>query len=250
MDALRRRTDLCTERLGIGSPSAFGQRGIEKRLAALGQLTELSGNRLLDVGCGDGAYTVRLASGYEQVDAVDVEPERLKVFTDRGTDITLHSMLAEELAFDAETFDTVTMIEVLEHVADVDRTLEQVHRVLKPNGRLCLTTPNRYFPIETHGFAVRGKRYAPARGPFLPWLVPLHARLADARSFTARGLTATLRRHGLAPVRLDYMMPPFDRSALGQRIRPITDRIERSPLRRFGMALVIVAQKTPSEAGP
>ncbi len=43
-------------------------------------------------------------------------------------------------------------------------------------------------------------------------------------------------------------MPPFDRSGLGRRIRPFTDFAERSPLRRFGMALVVTARKPA--AGP
>jgi ubiquinone/menaquinone biosynthesis C-methylase UbiE len=234
---------------GLGS-SAFGERGVAKRLAALGRHTALTGRRLLDVGCGDGTYTMRLAGAFEQIDAIDIQPDRLEVFRQRlATDpvaaakITVRRLSVIDLDFPDRCFDLVTAIEVVEHVDDLDRALRQVRRVLVPGGRFALTTPNRWFPFETHGFLVRGRRYPPSRGPFLPWLVPLHRRLADARSFTARSLSGQLRRSGLEPVAVDYLMPPFDRSGFGRRIRPVTDAIERSPLKFFGMALVVVARR-------
>ena len=58
--------------LGLGGrSSAFGNRGVEKRLGALESLTELRGERLLDLGCADGTYTVHLAEGFARVDAVE-----------------------------------------------------------------------------------------------------------------------------------------------------------------------------------
>ncbi|WP_446217981.1 methyltransferase domain-containing protein [Micromonospora sp. IBHARD004] len=236
--------------LGLGHGSAFGERGIAKRLGTLGRRTALTGRRLLDIGCGDGTYTMRLAGAFEQIEAIDIQRDRLELFRERlATDpaaadkIAVRELSVSELDYPDRSFDLVTAIEVVEHVDDLDRALRQVHRVLTPGGRFALTTPNRWFPFETHGFLVRGRRYRPSRGPFLPWLVPLHRRLADARSFTARGLTGQLRRAGLEPVAVDYIMPPFDRSGLGRRIRPVTDAIERSPLKFFGMALVVVARR-------
>ena len=41
-------------------------------------------------------------------------------------------------------------------------------------------------------------------------------------------------------------MLPFGRSRVGRQVRPVTDRIERSPLRIFGMALVLVFTKMPT----
>lgn len=235
--------------LGLGHGSAFGERGIAKRLGTLSRHTELSGRRLLDIGCGDGTYTMRLAGAFEQIDAIDIQTDRLAMFRQQlATDPALHKITVRELSvtdldYPDRTFDLVTAIEVVEHVAELEFALRQVHRVLVPGGRFALTTPNRWFPFETHGFLIRGKRYAPSRGPFLPWLVPLHKRLADARSFTARSLSRQLRQAGLEPIAVDYIMPPFDRSGLGRRIRPVTDAIERSPLKFFGMALVVVAHK-------
>ncbi|ADB31789.1 Methyltransferase type 11 [Kribbella flavida DSM 17836] len=239
-----------TRALGLGAHrSNKGDRGVEKRITALAGLTELSGGRLLDVGCGDGTYTRRLAAGFDHVTAVDVEPERLAVFrsevagTELAGKLVIRQMPAEQLDLPDASFDVVTTIEVLEHVRDLDASLAEIHRVLVPGGRFLITSPNRWFPFETHGFFVLGKRRPPRYGPFLPWIVPLHRRLADARSFTVRGLSRQIEAQGFRLVGVDYIMPPFDRSGLGGRIRPLTDGIERSRLSFFGMALILVLEK-------
>ena len=235
--------------LGLGKSSAFGDRGLAKRLDALASQGALTGGRLLDVGCGDGAYTIRLAEGFERVDAIDIQGERRRLFAERlrhsplAGRIAFHDMSVDRLGYDDGTFDVITAIEVLEHVAELDRALREIHRVLKPGGRFSFTTPNRWFPFETHGVLYRGRRYPPARAPFLTWIDPLHERLADARTFTAVDLRRRLAAAGLRTAAMGYIMPPFDRSQVGRRLRPLTDRIERTPLRVFGMALVGTARK-------
>lgn len=238
-----------TRPLGLGAPrSNKGTRGVEKRITALAGLTALKGERLLDVGCGDGTYTRRFAEGWEHVTAVDVEPERLIDFRTEiaGTEldrIVVRQMPAEKLDLPNDAFDTATTIEVLEHVQDLDLTIGEIHRVLEPGGRFLVTTPNRWFPFETHGPIIFGKRRKPHVAPFLPWIPPLHRRLADARSFTLRGLSRQVEAKGFRLVAVDYIMPPFDRSGLGGKIRRLTDRVERSRFKWFGMALVLVFEK-------
>ncbi len=240
--------------LGLGKSSAHGERAFMKRLGVLRGRTEMSGDRLLDIGCGDGAYCVRLAPSFTSVDAIDIQTDRLALFIERvaGTpladQITIREMSADKLDYPDDTFDLVTAIEVLEHVTELDRALAEICRVLKPGGRFAFTTPNRWFPLETHGFHFRGRRYPPARGPFLTWIRPLHTRLARARTFTAKELRQRLTRAGLRTLTVDYIMPPFDQSAVGGRIRPITDLAERTPLRIFGMALVVTAGKCDPRA--
>lgn len=227
-----------------------GERGITKRLEALARLTRLEGDRLLDIGCADGTYTRRLRAGFTLTDAIDIEPERLADFRERigfgeRLGLRIHEMSADELEFDDDRFDMVTAIEVLEHVADLDGTLSEVHRVLKLGGRFCVTTPNRWFPFETHGPIIAGKRRRSWVAPGLPWVAPLHRRWSDARAFTKGGLSRQAAAHGLTLIGVEWMMPPFDRNGLGKRIRPFTDWVERGPFAFFGMALVMVFEKAP-----
>lgn len=238
-------------RLGLGSRSgsAFGDIGLSKRLDALAELAPLNGARLLDIGCGNGKYTVRLAEGFACVDAIDVEPVRMGDFSSSmvglaiAETITVQQMDAASMDFDDGVFDAVTAIEVLEHVPDLDAALAEIYRVLELGGRLYITTPNRWFPFETHGVLFRGRRVSPAKVPFVTWLAPLHRRVADARVFTRRDLRDRLSRHGFEVAGASYIFPPFDRSRIGRRIRPITDSMEHGPLRYFGMAHVVCAIK-------
>lgn len=237
------------DHISIGAKSSNkGERGITKRLDALASMTSLTDRHLLDIGCGDGSYTRRLAAGFHLVDAIDIEAERLNDFNvtldAEGPDnINVWKMSADRLKFPSSTFDIVTAIEVMEHVGDVDAVLNEVSRVLVPSGRFLVTTPNRWFPFETHKPIIFGKRRRPWTAPGLPWVPPLHRRLSDARAFTAHGLARQAREAGLTMIDHCYIMPPFDASPVGRRIRPITDWMERSPLSFFGMALVAVFEK-------
>lgn len=54
--------------------SALGPRNVRLRLAKITELVPLEGDSLLDIGCGNGAYTRAMAPGFRHVDAIDVEP--------------------------------------------------------------------------------------------------------------------------------------------------------------------------------
>lgn len=239
--------------LGLGNihGSALGPRGITKRLDALARLTPLEGERLLDIGCASGEYTEELAKGFATVDAIDIEPERLELFGKRLGEgggahrISITRMSAENMSFRDRSFDAVSTIEVLEHIPDLDAALREVYRVLRPGGHFLVTGPNRLFPLETHGFIFRGKRYPPTRAPFLPWIAPLHDRLADARSFTVSSLRERIEPHGFRLMGWTRLMPPFDRSRLGRRIRGATDKLESTPLGVFGVTIVMAFERVP-----
>jgi cyclopropane fatty-acyl-phospholipid synthase-like methyltransferase len=221
-----------------------GERGITKRLDALATLTPLTGHRLLDIGCADGSYTRRLAEGFDQVDAIDIEVERLDDFREAGPGwIAVAEMSADALSYPDNTFDVITAIEVMEHVGDVDAVLAEVARVLVPGGRFLVTTPNRWFPFETHKPIIAGKRRRPWVAPGLPWIPAVHRRFSDARAFTASGLARQASAAGLTMTGHTYIMPPFDASPVGKRIRPVTDWIEGSSLSFLGMALVATFEK-------
>ena len=225
--------------IGALHGSARGKRNITGRLGAMERLSPLFGDRLLDIGCGTGEYTIEMARRFASVDAVDIEPERLELFQQRCPDnTTVHPMSANELMFEDETFDVVTMIEVLEHLSNPVTALCEIQRVLKVGGRLLLTTPNRYWPFEQHGFVVGSRRYPGPYAPGLVWAKPLHRRFSDAGAFTRRDLASLARKSGLCLEDVTYMMPPLDSLGTGSRVHDLLDRAETSRLSCAGQTIV------------
>ena len=90
------------------------------------------GERVLDLGCGDGALTERFTRAGCVVVAVDSSPEQVWAAMARGLDA--HIVDIRELTFEAE-FDAVFSNAALHWVAEADRVINGVWRALKPGGR-------------------------------------------------------------------------------------------------------------------
>jgi len=96
--------------------------------------------RLLDIGCGWNYCLLKTAAPFIG-SGVGID---FKVLDTEGTKIkTMRMVLADSLPFEAESFHVVTMLAVLEHLADPLGMLAAVKRVLKRDGRLVLTIPSR-----------------------------------------------------------------------------------------------------------
>jgi SAM-dependent methyltransferase len=97
----------------------------------------------LDYGCGSGSLLRRVVDRCSVCWGVDIDEEPLQ----RARCIPRVRVKAivpgEPLPFGAATFDTVSITEVIEHVADERGVLAELTRVLKPGGHLLLTTPHR-----------------------------------------------------------------------------------------------------------
>ena len=100
--------------------------------------------RILDVGCGDGNFTalVGKACGAKEVYGVDISEKGVEMAKKKGIKAFKVDVDEERLPFDDTYFDVVTALEVIEHLFDPDHFLEEVYRVLKPNGVFVLSTPN------------------------------------------------------------------------------------------------------------
>ncbi|MDQ6838980.1 MAG: class I SAM-dependent methyltransferase [Actinomycetota bacterium] len=239
--------------LALGCPVAYGVSAVGRRLDAFARHWPLTGERLLDVGCGNGAYTTAMAPGFTEVHGIDVEPRRVEEFrTQVVRDPRFHLEVgsAEDLSQPDDHFDVVTAIEVIEHVVHLDQAIAEIHRVLRPGGAFLVSCPNRLFPLETHTVRLGPGREYPARVfPFLPYVKPLHRRLSTARNFTRRDLTVLAAAHRFRVVGWDWVMPPLDNWRPGRRLlRPFLDRVERSPLRIFGVSIIAVLVKDPAFA--
>ncbi len=91
-----------------------------------------SGERILDLGCGDGALTAQIAASGATVVGVDAGPGMVAAARQRGLDARL--MRGEEMEFSGE-FDAVFSNAALHWIKEQDAVLAAVRRALKPGGR-------------------------------------------------------------------------------------------------------------------
>ena len=137
----------------------------------------------LDLGVGDGRVATAIQAA--KLVGADVSQVALDRARTRLPDAELVLVEPDEpLPFADNEFDLVTCIETLEHVRDVQLALSEIRRVLRPGGRLALTTP----ASSRWRFLFRGVEH-----PFSPHI----------RAFTRRSLRSTLEAMGFHIIELD-----------------------------------------------
>lgn len=111
------------------------------------------GERLLDIGCGNGAFLdVARHLGWQTV-GVDFDASAVEVSRSLGLDVRLGSVSVLDPA--VEQFDGITLSHLIEHVHDPEDLLRACHRLLKPGGWIWLETPN----IESAGHGLYGRNW-------------------------------------------------------------------------------------------
>jgi ubiquinone/menaquinone biosynthesis C-methylase UbiE len=210
-------------------------------------------NSLLDFGSGYGANTVLFKDDFKNIIGLEVEDNFMK-----EAEIMRQKMKVKNIKYqlyDGNTipyssafFDAVVSYEVIEHTQNDFLALKEINRVLKKNGRLAITVPNKWYLMETHGFDLPYfKTFKTNRIPFLSWLPsPIHSRYAEARIYTRRRITKLLVDAGFKIVVHEYIQAPFDKvknSTLKKILKTTFLIIGHSPLKIIGVAHFIVAEK-------
>src|ERR1022692_112016 len=117
-------------------PLSYGKNGAFVHVLASGVLEWLAAKpneRILDLGCGDGQTSKRIAANGATVMGVDISPEMVSAARSRG--IVAMEASVESLPFSDHAFDAVFSNAALHWVKDQDAMMAEVRRVLKPGGR-------------------------------------------------------------------------------------------------------------------
>jgi len=243
----RTTIDSPDKRATLGHPSQIWTRGLERRLEIMRRHVDLEGKRILDIGCGVGAFVRRLREFSPRVAGIDVDAERVIEGGRAVPDLAL--AVGEHLPFVDGAFDVILLHEVLEHVTDDLATLREANRLLAPDGRVVIFCPNRLYPFETHGIFL-GRRYVFGNMPLVNYLPDLlrNRLVPHARAYTRGGLRRMYRRAGLRPIVHTYVFPGFDhvmagRKVVGRALRWALYPLENSPLRTFGLSHFVVLEK-------
>lgn len=118
------------------------------RLEFIDQRVGLAGKRVLDIGCGGGILAESMAARGARVTAIDMAAAPLAVarihVRESGLDVEYLQSTAEEHAdAHAGSYDTVTCLEMLEHVPDPGQVIAACSRLVKPGGHVFFSTINR-----------------------------------------------------------------------------------------------------------
>lgn len=168
----------------VEEPSAPPPRHLSAFVGSLGPAAAA-----LDLGCGDGRLSELVEAGsLTLADVSEVALARARARLPDATAVTLEPDAPLPLPDNA--FDLVLCAETLEHVRDVQLLLSEVRRVLRPGGRLALTTP-AHGRLTGLAVAVRGfERYFDPLSPHLRFLSRRSlARLLDTMGFEVERLS-------------------------------------------------------------
>ena len=206
-----------------------------------------SGPRVLDIGAGQGALSLRLKQAGARVSACDVVPEQFDV---PGVDF--RAVLGDgRLPFGDASMDAAVAVEVLEHIDGHDRFFAEVARVLAPGGIIMFTTPNILSLKSRMRFLFTGFFYS--FGPLEPFTRdPVSQHIAP---FTVNRYEWMMSQHGLQLAGLETdktqtssvllsLLVPFIRLVTWLQFRgsPLASR-QNAGVALYGRKLVIIGRK-------
>ncbi len=193
-------------------------------------------DRILEIGCGIGSIVSELSGRRYDITGTDISSKAIDYGLKKYGDIKLQVQPAEILQFEDHAFDVVLSFDLFEHIAEVDRHISEVHRVLKEDGLYLLQTPNKYSNVifETlYHKSLKWRRAHPS----------LHTPGQLKRRFSRHGFETQFVK--MNPVN------EFTLNKLRKKLGPISEIFKHINFCRLPLALqtnlYVIARKTPNK---
>lgn len=231
-----------------GEPSYIWRAGQQRRLD---MIKAAAGDRIqgmvLEAGCGVGLYLEHLIPLGCEVIGMEYDFQRAVQSKIKAPHIV--GAAGETLPFPDGTFDLILSNEVIEHVQDDKNTVQEMIRTLKPEGRLILFCPNRWYPYETHGIYWQGE-YHFGNKPLVNYLPRFwRDKLAPHVRVYSRGdLNKLFQDLPVNFILRTVIFGGYDNiinryPKLGRVLRSLLFGIEKTPLKILGLSHYWVVEK-------
>lgn len=114
----------------------------QRHLIAYKEAAKLVNGTVLEIGSGEGYGIMELADKSKKYIAIDKYDSPIESNLKEKNNIEFRKMNVPPLKFEDNSIDFVVTFQVIEHIKDDEKFVQEIHRVLKPGGKLILTTPN------------------------------------------------------------------------------------------------------------
>lgn len=160
---------------------------------------------IIEVGCGMGELASIIKNSNLSVGkyiGLDGNLERANTTAEQGFDVRIANF-EEEIPIEAQFADLVVSLEVIEHIADAENFLKEIHKVLKPGGKLVISTPNIGFIVHRLNFLLSAE---------------IHQEGIHLRFFNRKMLLKILSNTGFKLIEQKSIMPLWGFNTINARL--------------------------------
>lgn len=198
----------------LGKPADAGDLITERRIRIVRAVPGFVGKELtlLEIGCGNGATMLKLASEFRDVTGLEYNEAHQAEYEKIKEELGVQNSVFKQWDMMAGPYmpsaDRLISFEVIEHLPSEDG-LANYFGSLKPGGWAAFSVPNKWWIFETHG--ARLPLLPWNRVPFFSWLpTPIHEKWANARIYTKKRIVKLLEKHGFVIEKCEYVTAPMD----------------------------------------